>query len=149
MRGSACYGFEPYAPDLLMRPVARIIRELPPSLAAYRVRFPSAPPRLGCLLSCGVRLSSETKKAVTTALGRNPLARANACVTAFTLLLSTTTNSLYHKKVVGGSHKAVFMKQPLELSVSALTRNTTNTAWDCLARMALVTANHNPNACWR
>ena len=26
------------------------------STVAYRVRFPSAPPRLGCLLTCGVRL---------------------------------------------------------------------------------------------
>ena len=97
----------PYTPDLLMRPVARIIQELPPSLAAYRVRFPSAPPRLGCLLSCGVR-SSEMKKAVTTALGRNLRVspKANACVTAFTLLLSTTTNSLYHKKLL-----VVHMKQ--------------------------------------
>ena len=30
-----------------IRPADRIIRELPPSLTAYRLRFPSAPPRLG------------------------------------------------------------------------------------------------------
>jgi len=91
-------GWIRYAPDLMIRPVARIVRELPPSpcdwwwwlvlnsslptvlkyrldigthdyccvsayastiinhTVAYRVRFPSAPPRLGCLLSCGVRV---------------------------------------------------------------------------------------------
>lgn len=43
-------------PDLMIRPVARIVRELPPRPRSYRVRFPSAPPRLGCLLTCGVRL---------------------------------------------------------------------------------------------
>ena len=47
----------------MIRPAPRIIRELPPSLTAYRVRFPSAPPRLGCLLSCGVRrLNVDEKK---------------------------------------------------------------------------------------
>jgi hypothetical protein len=41
---------------LMMRPADQIVRELPPSLSAYWLRFPSAPPRLGCLLTCGVRL---------------------------------------------------------------------------------------------
>ena len=45
MSGSSCYGFEPYAPGLTMRPAARIVQELPPSLAAYRVAvfFRAAP----------------------------------------------------------------------------------------------------------
>ena len=46
---------------LTMRPADRILRELPPSLSAYRLRFPSAPPRLRCLLTCGVRVAAIKK----------------------------------------------------------------------------------------
>lgn len=59
---------------LMIRPADQIIRELPPSLAAYWLRFPSAPPRLGCLLSCGVRSAPKQKPparcSVVLALGR-------------------------------------------------------------------------------
>jgi len=54
-------GWIRYAPDLMIRPVAWIVQELPPRPKSYHVRFSSAPPRLGCLLSCGVRVRQKAK----------------------------------------------------------------------------------------
>ena len=50
---------------LMIRPADQIIRELPPSLSAYWLRFSSAPPRLRCLLTCGVRSPKEKTLQIT------------------------------------------------------------------------------------
>ena len=58
---------------LMIRPADWIVRELPPRPKSYQLRFPSAPPRLGCLLSCGVRQGVKNKKAVKSDPGEKTL----------------------------------------------------------------------------
>ena len=64
--GPSCERFYVLPLGLMVRPADWIIRELPPRPKSYQLRFSSAPPRLGCLLSCGVRLGVENKKTVKT-----------------------------------------------------------------------------------
>ena len=45
---------------LTIRTAARVIRELPPSLSAYRVRFSPAPPRLGAYYRAGYGLNAKS-----------------------------------------------------------------------------------------